>query len=61
MNMSAKDPIDHTFMSYVISNIVSLDEVATTEGESAFIDTLTSNINRAIKLLNGIIAVTVDE
>lgn len=53
MNMSAKDPIDHTFMSYVISNIVSLDEVATSEGESAFIDTLTYNIDRAIRFVNG--------
>lgn len=53
MNMSAKDPIDHTFMSYVISNIISLDEVATTPGESAFIDTLTYHIDRAIRFANG--------
>ena len=53
MNMSAKDPIDHTFMSYFISNIISLDEVATTEGEYAFIDMLMSRLDLAIRFVNG--------
>ena len=53
-NMDAKDVIDHTFMSYAIINIASLDLVINDQEENAFINTLSANIDAAIKAANNI-------
>lgn len=51
-NMDSKDVIDHTFMSYVIINITSLDLVVKEQEEGAFVNVLTDNLKKAIAAAN---------
>ena len=54
MNMKANDVVDHTFMSYFVSNIINIDFASTgTQEENAFVNLFCSNIERGIRLING--------
>lgn len=51
-NMDAKDVKDHTYMSYLIINILNLDLITKGQEEHAFTNTLLENIETAIKAVN---------
>lgn len=51
-NMNAKDVIDHTFMSYVIINVSTLDLIVKDQEEGAFVNTLTDSLHKAIAASN---------
>jgi hypothetical protein len=53
-NMSSKDVVDHTFMSYFIHNITQLQLVTHKTSERDFINILSNNIETAIKAINDI-------
>lgn len=53
-NMNSKSPIDHTFMSYFISNIINLDMITDTKEKSVFSTTLMGNIEKGIRAINNI-------
>lgn len=54
MNMKANNVVDHTFMSYFVSNIINIDFASTgTQEENAFVNLFCSNIERGIRLING--------
>ena len=51
-NRNAFDVIDHTYMSYFISNIICLDGITTNQGQEAFSTLLINNLEEAIKAAN---------
>ena len=51
-NMSAYDVVDHTFMSYFISNIRSLDLTSTDITKMEFSTILLSNIDKCVRAIN---------
>ena len=54
-NYNANDVVDHTFMSYFISNILQIDLLGKDTREKAdFINILTKNIITAVKAVNNI-------
>jgi hypothetical protein len=53
-NMDSKDVIDHTFMSYVLINVSSLDLVINDQEQDAFVSTLCESIRSAISAVNNI-------
>jgi hypothetical protein len=53
-NMKANDVVDHTYMSFFISNILNLDLIPHTVAENDFINILSNNIKRAICAINNI-------
>ena len=54
MNYNGHDVVDHTFMSYFISNILQLDFVTTTAEQGKFINILSNNLEEALKAINHI-------
>ena len=54
MNYNGHDVVDHTFMSYFISNILQLDFVTTTAEQGEFINILSNNLEEALKAINHI-------
>lgn len=53
-NMDSKNVIDHTFMSYVIINISSLDLVVNDQEQDIFLTALGENIKAAVRAVNNI-------
>lgn len=53
-NMKANDVVDHTFMSYFISNILQLDLIKHLAEEGDFINILSNNIEKALYAINNI-------
>lgn len=54
MNMSANSVVDHTYMSYFISNILQLDLVSHLVEEGDFLNILSNSIERALCAVNNI-------
>ena len=53
-DMKATDVVDHTFMSYFISNILNLTMITDTSSKSVFSTTLLSNICKGIDAINNL-------
>ena len=53
-DMKATDVVDHTFMSYFISNILNLTMITDTSSKSVFSTTLLSNICKGINAINNL-------
>jgi hypothetical protein len=53
-NYNANDVVDHTFMSYFISNILQLDLIRKTSEQADFINILSNNLEEALKAINNI-------
>lgn len=53
-NMRANDVVDHTYMSYFISNILQLDLVGDTVEERDFLNILSNNVRTALYAINNI-------
>lgn len=54
VDMKATDVVDHTFMSYFISNILNLSMISDTKAKSVFCTTLLSNICKGIDAINNL-------
>ena len=53
-NYDSHNVVDHTFMSYFISNILQLDLLRETTGQANFVNILSNNVEEAIKAVNNI-------
>lgn len=53
-NKNGFDVVDHTYMSYFISNIICLDGITSNQGQEAFSTLLTNNLEAAIKAANNL-------
>lgn len=54
VDMKATEVVDHTFMSYFISNILNLSMISDTKEKSVFCTTLLANICKGIDAINNI-------
>ena len=53
-NKSSKDVIDHTYMSYFVSNIINLDIISTKTEQEAFSSILIDNIEKVVRAINNL-------